>query len=65
MPDVKIYGPRIGDMGTKRALVKEVTDALEKAYKLPRRTYVVTIFENMPENVAIGGVLSVDAKPVA
>ena len=63
MPDVKIYGPKIGELGTKRVLVKEITDALEKAYKLPRRSYVVTIIENMPENVGIGGVLNIDEKP--
>lgn len=58
-----IYGPKIEDLGTKRVLVKEITDALEKAYKIPRQAYVVTIFENEPENVGIGGVLNIDKKP--
>ncbi len=63
MPDVKIYGPRIKDVDTKRVLVKEVTDALEKAYNAPRQAYVVNIIENEPENVGLGGVLIVDKKP--
>jgi 4-oxalocrotonate tautomerase family enzyme len=63
MPDAKIYGPKIEDLETKRVLVKEITDALEKAYRIPRQGYVVTIFETIPENVGIGGVLNIDKKP--
>jgi len=63
MPDVKIFGPRIEDVETKRQLVKEITDAMEKAYKFPRQAYVITIIENLPENVSIGGVLNIDKKP--
>ena len=33
MPNVIIEGPRIQDVEIKRVLVKEVTDALKKAYK--------------------------------
>ena len=50
------------DVEMKRVLVEEITDALEKAYKIPREGYVVTIVENQPENVAIGGVLNIDSK---
>jgi len=60
MPNVTIEGPKIQDVDTKRVLVKEVTDALEKAYKLPRKVYVVIIKENLPENVSIGGKLIPD-----
>ena len=63
MPDVKIYGPKIKDVETKRQLVKEITDAMEKAYKVQRQAHVVTIFENLPENVSIGGELIIDKKP--
>ena len=62
MPSAKIEGPKIADVETKRALVKEVTDALEKAYKLPREVYVVLIKENSPENVGSGGELIIDKK---
>jgi len=64
MPDAKIYGPKIENVETKRQFIKEITDAMEKAYIFPRQAYVVTIFENRPENVGIGGVLGIDKKPV-
>lgn len=60
MPNVTIEGPRIQDVEIKRVLVKDVTDALEKAYKLPRDIFVVTIKENLPENVGVGGKLILD-----
>jgi 4-oxalocrotonate tautomerase len=62
MPTATIEGPRIEDVDTKRILVEEVTDALEKAYELPRRAYVVLIKENPPENVGVGGQLILDRK---
>ena len=60
MPSVSIEGPKIENLETKRALVKEVTDALEKAYSLPRNVYVVLIRENSPENVGVAGELIID-----
>ena len=62
MPSAKIEGPKIADVEVKRVLVKKVTDALEKAYKLPRKVCVVIIKENPPENVGIGGELIIDKK---
>ena len=62
MPDAKINGPEIDDVDVKRLLVEEITNAMEKAYNIPRKGYVVTIVENQPENIAIGGVLNVDRK---
>jgi 4-oxalocrotonate tautomerase len=62
MPSATIEGPKIEDVQTKRVLVKEITDALEKAYKLPRQVYVVLIKENPPENVGSGGQLILDKK---
>lgn len=60
MPNVTIDGPKIEDVEIKRVLVKEITDALEKAYKIPREAYVVLIKENSPENVGVGGKLILD-----
>jgi len=60
MPIAQINGPKIEDVEVKRILVKEITDALEKAYKLRRETYTVLIHENQPENVGSGGILIVD-----
>ena len=62
MPTTTIEGPKISDVQTKRTLVKEITDALEKAYELPREVYVVLIKENPPENVGVGGQLIIDKK---
>ncbi|MCK4383520.1 MAG: tautomerase family protein [Candidatus Lokiarchaeota archaeon] len=60
MPNVIIDGPPIKDLEVKRVLVKEVTDAMEKAYKIPREVYVILIKENLPENVGVGGKLIID-----
>lgn len=62
MPNVTIDGPKIEDVEVKRVLVTEITDALEKAYKIPRNAYVVTIKEHPPENVSVGGKLIIDMK---
>ncbi len=60
MPTATLEGPPIEDVEVKRILVKEITDALEKAYKLPREVYVVLIKENFPQNVGVGGNLIID-----
>ena len=60
MPNVIIDGRPIKDLEVKRELVKEVTDAMEKAYKIPRQAYVVLIKENLAENVGVGGELIID-----
>jgi 4-oxalocrotonate tautomerase len=60
MPNVIIDGPPIKDLEVKRNLVKEITDDMEKAYRIPRKAYIVIIKENIPENVGIGGKLIVD-----
>ena len=64
MPIAKIEGPFLS-IDVKRVLVKEITDALEKAYKYPRAVYGVIIKENSPENVANGGELAIDRKKKA
>ena len=60
MPNAIIDGPPIKDLEVKRVLVKEITDAMEKAYKIPREVYVILIKENLPENVGVGGKLIID-----
>ena len=60
MPSVTIEGPKIEEVEIKRELVKEITDALEKAYKIPREAYVIVIKENLPANVGVGGKLIID-----
>lgn len=60
MPNVYIEGPPIKDLDVKRTLAREITDAMEKAYGIPRQAYVVIIRENPPENVCVGGELICD-----
>ncbi len=62
MPVATISGPPIEELEVKRKLVKEITDAMEKAYKLPKETYIVVIEENPPENVGVGGELVIDRR---
>ncbi|MCK4463213.1 MAG: tautomerase family protein [Candidatus Omnitrophica bacterium] len=57
MPNATIEGPKIDNLEIKRVLMKAITDALEKAYSLPRQTYIALIKENFPENVSVGGQL--------
>jgi 4-oxalocrotonate tautomerase len=62
MPTATLEGPPIEDVEIKRKLVKEITDALEKAYKLPREVFTVLIKENSPNNVGVGGRLIIDRR---
>jgi 4-oxalocrotonate tautomerase len=63
MPNITAEGPPLKDIEVKRALVREMTDAAVKAYKLPREVIVVVIKENAPENVGVGGELVIDRHP--
>ena len=60
MPTVTVEGPPLKDLDRKRSLTREITDALERAYGLPRQAYTVVIKENPPENVCVGGELICD-----
>lgn len=62
MPNITIEGPPIKSVEIKRTLIKEVTEAAIKAYKLPAQTIVAIIKENLPENVGVGGQLISDRK---
>ncbi|MBC7329476.1 tautomerase family protein [bacterium] len=60
MPNIYIEGPPIKDLDKKRKLVAAITDAAAEAFGLPKEAIIVTIRENLPENVAIGGRLIID-----
>jgi len=60
MPTATFDGPPVQDVDRKRALVKEVTDAMEKYYGLPREAFTVVIKENPHENVGVCGELVCD-----
>jgi 4-oxalocrotonate tautomerase len=60
MPNVTVEGPVIDGLGAKRTLAKEITDAMAKAYGLPKQAFVVIIKENPPQNVCVAGELLCD-----
>ena len=62
MPIITIEGPEIKDLDTRRALVRELTDAAARAYDLPREKMIVLIRESTPDQVAVGGELLVDLR---
>ena len=62
MPIITIEGPEIKDLDTRRALVRELTDAAAKAYDLPREKMIVLIRESTPDQVAVGGELLADLR---
>lgn len=62
MPTATLEGPPIEDLDVKRDLVKQITDALEKAYKMPREVFTVVIKENSANNVGVGGRLLIDRR---
>jgi 4-oxalocrotonate tautomerase len=60
MPNITVDGPAIKEIGKKRELVRNMTEAAAKAYGLPREAIIVVIRENSPENVGVGGELVID-----
>ncbi len=62
MPNITVEGPPIPDIEKKRKLVQTITQVATEVYRLPAQAIVVTIRENSPENVAIGGNLLSDQK---
>jgi 4-oxalocrotonate tautomerase len=62
MPTATLEGPPIADLEAKRNLVKEITDALVKAYNMPKEVFTVVIKENSPNNVGVGGKLIIDRR---
>ena len=62
MPIITIEGPEIKDLDTRRAMVRELTDAAARAYGLPREKMIVLIRESTPDQVAVGGELLADLR---
>lgn len=62
MPMIFVDGPKIDDLESKRNFVRKITDAAASFYNLPEQTIIVTIKENPPENVGVGGELIVDRR---
>jgi 4-oxalocrotonate tautomerase len=62
MPNITIEGPKLDDLDIKRILIKEITDSIEKAYKIPRDHIIVVFRAQSPEDVGIAGKLLLDMK---
>lgn len=60
MPVILINALKQPDVDKKRKLIAKITDAMVEVYGVPREAVTVTIKEDEPENVGIGGVLAVD-----
>lgn len=64
MPIATIEGPRIENIELKRKMAEEISVALARAFEMPKEKMIVLIKENDPGNVALGGTLVSDMKPV-
>ena len=54
MPVVRIDGPRIKDLDTRRKLIGEITKTAAEVYGLEESKIIVLIRENAPECVGVG-----------
>jgi 4-oxalocrotonate tautomerase len=57
MPEVYVYAVEGRSLDQKRALVKDITDAVVKNFKVGADAVMVQIVESAKENKAKGGVL--------
>ena len=57
MPEVYIHAVKGRSLEQKRALVKDITDAVVKNFAVPIDAVVVEIVETEPNSKAKGGVL--------
>ena len=60
MPEVYIYAVEGRTMDQKRALVKDITDAVVRNFKVEPATVMVQIMESPKSSKAKGGVLFSD-----
>ncbi|MHA1193864.1 MAG: tautomerase family protein [Promethearchaeota archaeon] len=62
MPNITIDGPTLDDLDLKRTLIKEITDSIERAYKIPKDHIIILFRAQSPEDVGIAGKLLLDMK---
>jgi len=60
MPEVYIHAAKERTLDQKRALVKDVTDAIVKHFDVAPEAVLVRIYADDPESKAKGGVLFSD-----
>jgi 4-oxalocrotonate tautomerase len=60
MPEIIVYAVEGRSTEVKRALVKEITDAVVRNFSVPAENVVVQIVESAKESKARGGILFSD-----
>jgi 4-oxalocrotonate tautomerase len=63
MPEVYVYAVEGRSIEQKRSLVKDITDAVVKNFKVPADAVMVQIMEAAKDTKAKGGVLFSDRPP--
>jgi 4-oxalocrotonate tautomerase len=57
MPEVYVHAVKGRSMEQKKALIKDITDAVVKNFSVPADAVVIEIVESEPTSKAKGGVL--------
>jgi 4-oxalocrotonate tautomerase len=57
MPEIVVYAVGNRSQDQKRALCKDITDAMVKNYKVPAEAVVITLVETPKTDKSKGGVL--------
>ena len=63
MPEIYVYAVEGRTIDQKRALVKDITDAVVRNFKVPAEAVMVQIMESPRESKAKGGFLFSDRPP--
>ena len=63
MPEIYVHAVKGRTLDQKRALVKDITDAVVKNFKVPADAVMVQIMEAAKNTKAKGGVLFSDRPP--
>jgi len=63
MPEIVVYSAGSRPAEQKKALCKDITDAVVKNYKVPVEAVVITLVETARSDKAKGGVMFSDMAP--
>ena len=63
MPEIYVYAVEGRTIDQKRALVKDITDAVVRNFKVPAEAVMVQIMESPRDSKAKGGFLFSDRPP--
>ena len=63
MPEIVVYAVGTRTQDEKRALCKDITDAMVKNYRVPKEAVVITLVETPKTDKSKGGVLFSEMPP--